>query len=120
MNPMTLEDLVIAFDYYDGEAEGVARCDGAFSYFVRRACDECDDIDVYEYVSVDVGGDLFDEIATKAEANMPRNGVFVYAGANESLNRQLDLVLPKLRLQVIRKGQTTHGQSYLDSRRKRG
>jgi len=106
------DDLVIAFDYYDGEAEGVARYRGECRYFVRIASDENDN---YEYASVAVDCELFNEIAAMACATTSPSGVFVYSGVNDGLNQRLDQVVPEFRLSANRMSQRTHGRSYLES-----
>lgn len=106
-------DLVIAVDYYDGEAEGLARHRGACNYFRRVAVDLPGDVN--EYVSIEVDCSLLEAIAGLIGADANDSTVFVYSGASEAANRRLDELIPPLRSRADQVGRKTRGHTYLDS-----
>jgi hypothetical protein len=113
MKEVEEDSLVIAIDYYDGEAEGFARIDSRCFYFQRVDVDDLSNINQYIFVSVD--DSFFEELARLAGAVRPPNGVLVYSGSIDALNHTLDKALPNLRGLLATTGRRLHGHSVLDS-----
>jgi hypothetical protein len=110
--------LIVAIDYYDGEAEGFARLGNHYSYFVRLKDDGDGDTKFNQYASATVDQLLFDQIADLAGAVPPPSGVFVYSGSCDALNRKLDEVIPDLRRRLTEGSLRSQGNSYLESIRR--
>lgn len=108
-------DLVIALDYYDGEAEGFAHCEGECSYFMRTRVDE-DDANEYECVAMQCS--FFDGMVESLEIGVVLGEVFVYSGNNDGINQQLEEILPVLRSRLQSAGYKVFGRNYLDAARK--
>ncbi|MGO1070756.1 hypothetical protein [Lysobacter sp. CA199] len=104
--------LVIAVDYYDGEAEGLVRLDAECRYFRREKLGVEDEKN--EYVSVAIDCLVFEEIASLVGASVFQ-GVFVYSGSNHVADKKLDEFIPVWRLQCERIGQKSRGHSYFGS-----
>ena len=105
-------DLVIALDYYDGEVEGVARCGGECSYFMRTL-EVDDDVNEYEFVAIECL--LFDEIAAFLPGVDDLRQLFVYSGSHIGLNQRLDEIVPEFRSQIQQFGRRVRGRNYLQA-----
>ena len=112
-----IDGLVIAFGWYDGEEEGVARYRDTYSFFVRtRASGEDDDLETYSAIPIDAG--LFEDIASLVDVSEWTTEVGVYDGANDALNQKLGEVEPLLQAELGRTGTTLSGLTYLDAVRR--
>ena len=105
--------LVVAIDYYDGEAEGFAQVGSRCCYFKRL--DEDSDTGLATYAVVPVDFETFEKVVQLSGAVRPPSGVFVYAGSSSALNTLLDNILPKLRQAICPAGHTQRGPSFLES-----
>lgn len=104
--------IVIAFDYYDGEVEGIARRECNCSYFKRVRVGEDD---MNEYVSVKLDSSVFDEVLRLAGATASKGTVFVYSGDSEAANRKIDELAKACRPLLDSSEHRTLGATYLDS-----
>lgn len=107
------QPLIIAIDYYDGEAEGFARIDNRYRYFTRLSVGETSGIN--QYSSTAIEHEFFDRIATLAEASRHKDLVFLYDGSNAALNDMLDEALPSLRKRLVASNMRSQGTSFLAS-----
>ena len=113
MTGRTNAGLVVAIDYYDGEAEGFAQAGAQCCYFNRLDEDSDTGLATYAVLPVDLA--LFEEVVRLSGAVRPPCGVFVYAGSSSALNTMLDEILPNLRQQIRTVGNAYQGPNLLEA-----
>lgn len=108
-----IKSLVIAIDYYDGEAEGFCRF-GSECFYFRRSSDGVD-TGLENYACVPIESSLFERVSFFSGADGQSKDVFVYPGGSNGLDAMLDQLLPSLRQRLDTERVEVNGFSVLDA-----